>query len=1085
MKQSIEKLLTCKCSVNNRRILTSIFLLFLSISCVVAESEKAIKGKVSDESGLGLPGVSIVQKGTNNGTITDVDGNFVLSFQGEKTTLSISFIGFISQELTVNRGEQISITMLEDVQTLKEVVVTALGIKRDKKSLGYATQEVKGDQVNVGNDPNVLNKLTGKMAGVQITAGNTGAGSSCRVVIRGESSLSNDNQPLYVVDGVPINNFIYSNLSGTPQEIDYGNGAGEVNADDVESISVLKGANAAALYGSRAANGVILITTKSGKTKNKFQVAVNSTTTFEKVARLPKYQNSYSQGLDGQFEYWDGKNGHGTQDHQDISWGRPLDGSLVPQFDSPSVGADGHTYRGGDVLGRNGAAITPTPLIAHPNNVRDFFETGVTLSNNVALSANNEHGNLRLSYTNLNSTGVLPNVDLKRHTISMNAGYKFTERFSAKASANYMHAISSNRPSMGYGPENPMYTFTWFGRQVDINSLKNYWQEGYEGVQQFHFNSGWNDNPYFTMYENTNGYEKDRMFGNVSVEYSFLPNLKLSARTGIDFFRDLRQAKRAYSTQRFPTGAYKRENVFFSEWNTDVLLQWNQQFKKHWRTDLALGANSMVQKNSYDYGFANGLSVPGVYNLGNSSSNVAVAQKDSRKRINSVLFTGQLSFKEMVFLNVTARNDWSSALTRSDGGGNNSYFYPSVSLSAVMSDILSLPSCISYWSVRTGYAEVGSDTEPYRLENSYAYSSPYGSVSGVQMPSTLVNHDLKPERMHSFEIGTDFRMFHNRLGLDFTFYNTLNTNQIVQIPISSTTGYQTRYINAGKIRNYGLEATLSATPVSLPNSFKWKSNVNFSLNRSEVKEISDEYDQYVYSWAAIYSDQDARVYAIAREGEPMGNLYGTDFKRTPEGEIIVDETGLPVADPTLVKLGNYNPDFILGFYNQFSYKGFTFDFLLDWHQGGSFVSRTFGMGMESGVLDKTANRNPADMVIDGVVWDQSSQQYVKNTKQVSARDYYRSLYRRYHETQSTFSSTFLKLREVKLGYTFPEKLFAKTPIKSLNLSVVARNLFMWTKGQNYVDPEAITYEGASATPGVEEMSYPTTRSIGFNINLIF
>lgn len=1067
------------------RGITLLLMCFCCLTLANAVNDKKIKGKVTDNTGSSLPGVSIILKNSANGTVTDAEGNFILPVDNEKATLILSFIGYTTKEVTVKSGIHSNIILNEDVMALDEVVVTALGIKRDKKSLGYSTQEVKGDNMNVGNDANMLNKLMGKVAGVQITAGNSGAGSSSRVIIRGESSFSNGNQPLYVVDGVPINNNIYANLAGTPQEVDYGNGAGEVNADDIETISVLKGANAAALYGSRAANGVVLITTKSGKTKNKFQVALNSTTTFESVLRLPKYQNSYSQGLDGQFEYWDGNNGHGTQDHQDMSWGRPLDGSLVPQFDSPSVGPDGKTYRGGDVFSRNGAAITPTPLIAHPNNVRDFFETGVTYSNNVALSGSNDRGDFRLSYTNLYSTGTLPNVDLKRNTININSGYAFTDKFSGKASVSYINSASSNRPSMGYGPENPMYTFTWFGRQVDTNSLRNYWQQGYEGSKQFHFNSGWNDNPFFTMYENTNGYDKNRMYGNVSLSYDFLENLKLTARSGIDFSHELRQSKRAYSTQRFLTGAYKRENVFFSEWNTDVLLQWNKTFNQDWRADLALGANSMVQHNSYDYNFANGLSVPGVYNLGNASSNVSIIQKDSQKRINSALFTGQLSYKELLFLNVTARNDWSSSLTRSDGSGNNSYFYPSVSLSAIMSDIFQLPGCITYWSVRGGYAEVGSDTEPYRLENSYNYSSAYGSVSGVELPSILANNELKPERMRSIEIGTDFRMFNNRVGLDLTYYNTLNANQIVEIPISSTSGYQSRYINAGEIRNYGIEATLSLTPIQLKNSFQWDSNINFSINRSRVEKISKEYDQYVYSWAAIYSDQDARVYAIAREGEPMGNLYGTGFKYTDDGKLVVDASGLPVADPTLVKLGNYNPDFILGFYNKFSYKGFTFDFLLDWHQGGEFVSRTFGMGMESGVLDKTANRNPEDMVVNGVVWNEASNAYVQNTKQVSPRDYYRSLYRRYHETESTFSSTFLKLREVKLGYTFPSQWFAKSPIKNLSLSLVGRNLFMWTKGQSYVDPEAVTYEGASITPGVEEMSYPATKSIGFSVNVLF
>ena len=1067
---------------------TGFFLLALcALSALGANDKRVVKGKVLDHEGLAMPGVSVVLKGNaGRGVITNIDGDFSIPVDDvQSATLVFSFIGYETREIHLKGTDALTVNLSEDVRMLDEVVVTALGIKRDKKSLGYAQQVVEGEEMNVGNDANVLNKLAGKIAGVQMIAGNSGAGSSTRVVIRGESSFSNGNQPLYVVDGVPINNNVYTNLAGTSQDIDYGNGAGELNADDIESISVLKGANAAALYGSRAANGVVLITTKSGKTKDKFQIAVNSTTTFEQVARLPQYQNSYSQGLDGQFEYWDGNNGHGTQDHQDQSWGRPIDGSLVPQFDSPSLGADGTMYRGGDVLGRNGAAIQPTPLVAHPDNVRDFFNTGVTYSNNIALSASDDKGNFRLSYTNLLSNGTLPNVDLRRNTISLNAGYQFTKKFSAKATVNYINAHSNNRPSMGYGSENPMYTFTWFGRQVDVNSLREYWQRGYEGVQQYHFNSGWNDNPFFTMYENTNGYDKNRMYGNVMLTYEFLPNLKLMARSGIDYSHELREGKRAYSSQSFPTGAYKRENVGFSEWNTDFLLQWNETFRDDWRVELGLGGNAMVQKNKYDYAFANGLSIPGVYNLGNASSEVKVRQLDSKKRINSLFFTGQLSYKDLVYLNVTARNDWSSSLTRTDGSGNNSYFYPSVSASFILSDIFHLPETITYWSVRGGYAEVGSDTDPYRLETVYAYSNSYGSQSGVELPSTLFNSDLKPERMRSFEAGTDFRLFDNRLGLDLTYYNTLNSNQIVQIPISSTSGYSSRFINAGKIRNYGIEATLSYTPVRTAGGFQWDGTVNFSMNKSRVEDISDEYDQYVYSYAAIYADQDARVYAIAKEGEPMGNLYGTGLMHTEDGRLIVDETGLPVADPTLVKLGNYNPDFIMGFYNRFTYKGFSLDFLIDWHQGGEFVSRTFGMGMESGVLKDTEYRVQEGMVIDGVVWNEASGTYVENTTPVSPRDYYRNLYRRYHETQSTFSATYVKLREVKLGYQFPSRWFAKTPIKKLALSLVGRNLFMWTKGQNYVDPESIAYEGGTVTPGVEEMAYPATRSIGFNVNVVF
>lgn len=1057
----------------------------LSAACLSAAAQSInIKGKVTDGKEP-IIGATISVEGSNRNAVTDIDGNYSIEVPAGGT-LTYSYVGYHQVKKKVKQGVGVlNIAMSEDQQQMDEVVVTALNIKRNKRSLGYATDQITAADLNVGNETNMLNQLTGKVAGVQITAGNSGAGSSSRVIIRGESSLSSNNQPLYVVDGVPINNNTYTNLSGTPQEIDYGNGAGELNADDIASMTVLKGANAAALYGSRAANGVILITTKSGRDKNKFKVDVSSTTTFENVARLPKYQNKWSQGANGVFEYWDGNNGHGTQDQQDMSWGREMDGSLVAQYDSPSVGPNGEQLRGGDVAARNGAAITPTPLVAHPNNVRDFFETGVTQNTNIALSASNSKGSVRLSYTNLYSKGAIPNVDLKRNTFSLNTTYDFTDRFHAKASATYTGSSSSNRPSMGYGPENPMYLFAWCARNMNIKAEREYWQRGYEGLKQYHTNSGWNDNPYFTMYENTNGFSKDRMFGNIMLSYDIMPNLTLSARTGIDYSGELRQSKRAYSTQRFPTGAYKRENVYASEWNTDVLLQYTGKLTRDMSFNATVGVNSMVQKSRYDYGFANGLSVPEVYNLGNASGNVDYTQRDTRKRTNSALFTGQVSYRDWLFLNLTARNDWSSALTRTDGTGSNSYFYPSVSLSAVMSDILKLPRWVNYWNVRVGYAEVGSDTDPYRLQNVYAYAPKYGSISGVVLPSTLADADLKPERMHSWEAGTDITLFDNRLSLGLTYYNTLSSNQIVVIPISNTTGYSSRYVNAGDIRNQGIELSLAVTPLRLSNSLTWQSRFNFSRNVGKVEKIAKGYDQYVYSWCAIYSDQDARVYAIAKEGERMGNLYGTGFKHTPDGSILVDESGLPVADPTLVKLGNYNPDFILGWSNSLRYKGFTLDFLLDWHQGGVFVSRTFGMGMESGVLKQTEDRTPEHMVVKGECYDAATDQYVTNTKQVSPRDYYRNLYRRYHETQSTFSATFLKLREVSIGYDLPKRWLSHTPVKALNLSIVGRNLWMWTKGQNMVDPEAVTYEGNSVTPGVEEMSYPTMRSLGFSVHATF
>lgn len=1061
-----------------------LFMLLGFVVCLLSGRAQnvTVTGQITDGKDP-IIGATAQVVGTSVKAITNIDGNYTIQAPARSTIL-FTYVGFIPVKKKVGSQDQtLNITLSEDLQQMDEVVVTALNIKRNRRSLGYSTQQVDNQDLKVGNETNVLNQLTGKVAGVQITAGNSGAGSTSRVVIRGESSLSTNNQPLFVVDGVPIENNNYSLLAGTPQQIDYGNGAGSLNADDIASVTVLKGANAAALYGSRAANGVILITTKNGGGKDKFKVEFNSTTTFENVSRLPKYQDKYSQGLNGIFEYWDGANGRGGQDHQDMSWGREMDGSLVPQYDSPSTGPNGEQLRGGDVLARNGAEITPTPLVPHPDNVRDFFETGVTQNTNIALSANNNRGSYRLSYTNLYSKGAIPNVDLKRNTFSLNTTYDFTDRFHARAVVNYINEHSNNRPSTGYGPENPMYMFAWCARNMNIDAEREYWQRGYEGLKQFHTNSGWNDNPFLIMYENTNGFDKNRMYGNIMLSYDLLPNLTLTARTGIDYSNELRQGKRAYSTQRFPTGAYKRENVYFSEWNSDVLLQYTTTLSPVLSLDLTGGLNSMVQKSRYDYGFANGLSVPGVYNLGNASGIVNYIERDSKKQINSVLFTGQLSYKDFLFLNITGRNDWSSALTRTDGSGHNSYFYPSVSLSAVLSDMIKLPKAINYWNIRAGYAEVGSDTDPYRLEKAYAYATKYGSVASMVLPTTLRDADLKPERMHSWEIGSDISLLNSRIGLNLTYYNTLNSNQIVVLPISATTGYTTRYVNAGEIRNQGIEATLSLVPLQMGNSLTWQSRFNFSRNVGKVEKLAEGYDQYVYSWSSPYDGVDSKVYAIAKEGGHMGDIYGTGFKHTEDGSIIVDNSGLPVPDPTLVKLGNYNPDFILGWWNKITYKGFNLQFLFDWHQGGEFVSRTYGMCMESGVLKDTEDRRPEKMVVDGKVYDEATQSYIQNTKQVSPRDYYRNLYRRFHETQLTFPATFIKLRELSFGYTFPSVWFRSTPIRQLGVDIVVRNPWMWTKGQNTVDPEVVDYKNGRITPGVEEMSYPSTRSIGFSIHV--
>lgn len=1076
-------------------------LLMLFVANIVFAQTVKITGRVSDTDGQPMIGVNVTEQGTINGVVTGFNGDFAIEVDSD-ASLVFTFIGYKKEVVGVSGKQKIEVTLEEDFLRVDEVVVTALGIKRDKKGLGYAVQNVDDKSLGESSDPNLLNSLNGKVAGIQITQGNSGVGSSSKMVIRGENSLANDNQPLFVIDGVPINNYTAPSVTTSDgsgaQEVDYGNGAGEVNPDDVESISVLKGANAAALYGSRAANGVVLITTKSGAKTKGIGVSVNSTTTFEDILVVPSFQNLYGQGSKGQFSFVDGY-GAGTQDDVDESWGPAFsEFDKLPQFDSPSTDINGNPVRACDLNARflgysaDGSKmytdITPTEWKANETNVEDFFETGITFKNNIALTGSNDNGNFRLSYTNLNSEGIIPNVNLKRNTLSLNAGYKFTPRFSVKTSISYLNSKSDNRPAMGYGPENPMYLFAWYGRNLNTQSFKDYWQEGMENIEQATYNI-WHENPYFNMYENTNAYDKNRMFGNIVANLQLTDHLSLMARTGIDWFFDNRVSKRAYSSKRFPKGMYRDDDVYFKEMNSDLLLIYNNNFGGYWNITAIVGGNHMTQENMFTSNVANELSIPNVYTLTNSSVPLVSTQYDTKKQINSLYALAQINYKEKIFIELTGRNDWSSTLP----DGNNSYFYPSLSVSAVLSDMVDLPEVFNYAKVRAGAAAVGNDTDPYRLRSIYKYSTPYGSNYGLTDDDIIANSDLKPEQQQSYEIGANFVMANQRVGLDFTFYNNLNKNQIIQLPLAQSSGYKERYVNAGSIQNQGVEAMLNIQALRAKQGFNWNVMFNFSRNVGTVKSVSEGMKEYVYKWSTPYDNDDAKIYAIAKEGERLGDIYGTGFiKVDVDGEErIVYENGLPVRDPEIRKLGNYNPDFILGIGNEFEYKGFRLNVLFDWHQGGEIVSRFYSIASRTGVLDHTllgrdllSNGSYEDGVIgDGVLADANGN-YVENTVKVDAQTYHKNFYRRVNEESATFDASFIKLRELSLGYTIPSRVLDKLPITGASVSIVGRNLVLWTS-QNYFDPETGSYENESYMPGVEEMSYPSMRSIGFNFNFKF
>ncbi|WP_438425669.1 SusC/RagA family TonB-linked outer membrane protein [Aquimarina macrocephali] len=1065
--------------------LTLFSVLFYFFSTVVSGQESSIKGIITDGQ-TPLPGANIMLQEIQKGVVTDFDGNFeIIGIQEGQYSIAISYLGFEDKEIsiTIHPGEIKnlgSIDLVASAEALDEVVVTALGIEKEKKRLGYAVQEVQGDQLTTARETNVTNSLAGRAAGVQITGGGSGAGSTSLITIRGEGSLiPGNNSPLFVVDGIPISNRTVSNRAEGNLETDYGNGAQDINPDDVKSISILKGPNATALYGSRGLNGVVLITTKSAERTKGLGISFTQNVTFENALRIPKYQNQYGQGAGGEFTFLDGFGG-GVNDNIDESWGPRLNGQLIAQHDSPTTSG----FRAGDfaVRPRNSDGtfadeIILTPWKSNPDNIEDFFKTGSTITTNLALTGGNEFGNLRLSLTNLESEGILPNTDYDRRTYALNGSYNLTKWLKVSSSVNYVNSKSNNRPNNSYGTENIMYLWVWFGRQINMNSLRNYWQPGLEGRQQFNYNYNWHDNPFFTLNENTNGFDKNRVFGNARVDINITPGLSLMLRTGVDYFSELRASRRAYSTQRFAKGQYREDDIYFKEQNTDFLLQYNKALNEDFTMGLSVGGNTREEENRYKRISANSLSVPGIYNFENSAEPLSKTQFNDKRKINSLYAFANFSYKNFLFLDITGRNDWSSTLPK----GNNSYFYPSVGLSAVVSDMVELPEMFSFVKLRGGWAVVGNDTDPYALRNTFSFNEPFGNFQRVNASDILRNENLKPEEASSTEVGADIRFFNNRLSFDVTYYKSTVKNQILTLPVSNTSGFESRIINAGEIENTGFEVVLNAKPIKSKSGFTWETNVNFTSARGEVKSLIDNLDTYEIS--SNY------VNVLAQVGGRMGDIYGTGLVTVDDpnsqffGQVVHNEDGFSVRDPNLKKLGNYNPDFTVGWQNTFSYKGFNFGFLFDWRQGGEIMSRTTLIGGTSGMMDFTAVGRETGIISQGVIQNTDGS-YRPNDVVLSGRDYYWWRYNRGNEEIGIFDASFLKLREVRLGYNFPKKILEKTIIKSLSLSLVGRNLALWTENPHF-DPETISFNGGTIVPGVEDMALPSSRSYGINLNVTF
>ena len=1020
-----------------------ILLLVFSAHLIYAQT-KTITGKLTDQSGSPLPGVSVLLENSKTSSLSDMDGIYSIKVENGKT-LVYSYIGFKTKQVVIGNQTEINVVLENSTLNLEEVVVTALGIKREKRALGYASQELKSEDINRVNSTNFVSNLSGKLAGVQITGSGNGVTSSSRIVIRGDKSLNiNNNGPLFIVDGIPINNSIYG-VGGSPTTqkdlpSDYGNGASEINPEDVESVNVLKGAAASALYGSRASNGVIVITTKSGKHSKGMGISISNSTMMSEALRLPEIQNVYGAGF------------LKTYDPQsDSNFGPKLNTGLsIIQNGSPgySVG--------------QGVAL---PLDFR-YNLNDFFRKGSSITNSVSITGSDDKTNYRLSYNNSKIEDIVPNSNLKRNNVSLNLTYKISDKWKISTAATYTKSNSDNTPVTGYGSQGIMYNLLWNHTNVDLDWLKNYWIV--KDVQQNSMFS-WGDNPFKIANENINAFKKSRLFGNIATTYDFTKNLSLMLRTGMDDSNDFRWSRRPIGSSRYPQGMYREQTIAFTEYNSDILLSYDKTFG-NFSTKFTTGSNQMDQYTSQSQIEGQSISIPGIYNLQNINVMPIQSRNIYKKRINSVYGMANIGYKNYLYLDVTARNDWSSTLP----ANNNSYFYPSASLSFIPSSLYELNKNIDFLKVRLNIASVGNDTDPYKLSKTYNNGSLAGTLTN---PDAILNANLKPEIATSYETGIEGQFFNKRVTLDASYYITNSKNQIVGLDISQSTGSRSNVINAGKIQNKGIEIGLGITPVRTKN-ISWTINANFTKNEGIVKELTPGINNYVIAQGPNGGTIEARV------GERMGDMYGRGYLRSPDNQIVYDNTGSPILDTQIKKIGNYNPDWMLGLSTSFKYKDLTFNALVDIRNGGKIYSMTNSIGMESGILAVSLPGRETGIIGQGVVKNNDGS-YSTNTTVVSPENwYYSNAFRRDNIEANTFDASYVKLRELSINYRLPQKIITAARMQNISIGLVGNNLALWTKVPN-IDPETQSISGGTLLPGFEVMQLPSSRNYGLKLNVSF
>lgn len=1056
-----------------------LILLIAFASQLTIAQVKTVRGLVSDQNGMPLPGVSVLVKGTTNSSQTDYDGIYsVQASSGD--VLVFSYIGVKTQSLTVGTSSTVNAILTEEAEGLNEVIVTALGVKRQKKELGYAVQDVKGDQLTQVITTNVTSALSGRVAGVDVSLPATGVGGSTRVIIRGISSIGENNQPLYVVDGIPIDNTGLSNDSAASGKWfdgrDNGDGISGISPNDIESMSVLKGAAAAALYGSRALNGVILVTTKKGA-KGKLQVELNSGVSFDAVnTNYKDFQRSYGSGSNGQLPDPD-KGPSEIYGYTTSSWG--------PKF-SNAVGQQVIIFDG---------SLKPYQNVN--NNIDSFFKTGVTTTNGISLSGGSENAFVRFSYNNLKNSDVIPESGMERNDVSLNATIK-SDKFTLDAKANYIVENVNNRPALGDSPNNIGYSLSGLAPNIDQAWLKNYKAED-GSIYRWNTND-YLLNPYYVINENHNTSKKNRFIGYASGLYQAKSWLGLNFRTGIDSY-DFNSKDFMGSGHTWPgraNGYLGLDNVNVTELNTDFIATFSDiKIAENFTFSGLLGANRRDFKRSQNSRFGTNIIEPGTEYISNFSTQTENPPSETRTRTNGIYASAKFDYNGYLYAEFTGRNDWFSVI-------DQSAFYPAVSMGFVFSDAFNLTSdTFSYGKLRGSWAEVSNAPGAYKNALNYTVLPSYGGSSIVDIKNTSApNPDLTYQSKTGIEFGAELAFFKNRLKADFTWYREDIDDQTIDLPSSATSGYEYISVNAGKLRNQGIELILSGTPIRTKD-FEWGIDLNYTQNDNKVLSLHPDIDTYTISEARW-----AGAAIVAKVGGQYGSIIGRDFQKTDAGEVILGANGMPLYTDEKVVLGKGLPDWTAGLTNRFSYKGITLQFLLDMKVGMDVYSMTNSVAATKGLLDVTVDGRDAyntareqavandpnfqqstwvptaGLVVDGVVntGTEDNPVYAKNTTPVNPQAYWNSVFTN-TPAPFVYDASYVKLREISLGYSFPSKHLTGSKINAIYLSAFARNLLTFSNDLPNVDPESMYTSGNGQ--GFEYGSLPSRQSYGFNIKVTF